>query len=511
MKTNIFISLIISILILSSLIGTADISINQENQTKTKYNLLEIQKEIINQNVNWSANYTSYNISSNYICNYEYDIETSTYDDINYISNLPDKYDWRNVSDNNWITSVKNQGNCGSCTAFGAIGALEAVIQIELEQIIDIDLSEADLYYCNGGDCIRGISISDASHYISSHGVSDELCFPYSINNRDCDDKSDNWENRIITARNGYTKGVLGIKNAVYQYGPVVSAFNVYEDFYYYSGGIYEHVHGNVVGGHSITIVGWNDDPGYWICKNSWGNDWGEYNPYSNNYEKGYFRIKYEDSGIGKDTHFFYNYSGNIQPSKPNNPNPNNEQEDVDININLSWNRSIDYDNDQIFYNLYFTKGKNVGFDDLLADKLYDNYYIIDDLEKNSNYSWFVISEDEKGSQSMSDIFLFKTRSNNPPIINGPKYLKINKNISFNAYPSEICIGNEYYWEFDWDDGSNKTLGPFNECNEINASHIWTKKGEYSIKVRYKEDTVWSNWGILNISVIRFRSLDLSR
>jgi len=110
----------------------------------------------------------------------------------------------------------------------------------------------------------------------------------------------------------------------------------------------------------------------------------------------------------------------------------------------------------------------------------------------------------------MSDIFLFKTRSNNPPLINGPKYLKINKNISFNAYPSEICIGDEYYWEFDWDDGSNTTLGPFNDCNEINTSHIWTKKGEYSIKVRYKEDTVWSNWGVFNISVLRFRSIDFS-
>ena len=28
--------------------------------------------------------------------------------------------------------------------------------------------------------------------------------------------------------------------------------------------------------GHGVTIVGYNDDYEYWICKNSWGKGWGE-------------------------------------------------------------------------------------------------------------------------------------------------------------------------------------------------------------------------------------------
>jgi hypothetical protein len=34
-------------------------------------------------------------------------------------------------------------------------------------------------------------------------------------------------------------------------------------------------VSGNNEGGHSITIVGWDDLHNSWICKNSWGEDWG--------------------------------------------------------------------------------------------------------------------------------------------------------------------------------------------------------------------------------------------
>ena len=75
------------------------------------------------------------------------------------------------------------------------------------------------------------------------------------------------------------------IKNAIYNYGPIVVTMHVYDDFYlYYQSGIYSYISGGFDGGHAITAVGWDDttNPPCFIVKNSWGAAWGE---------SGYFRI----------------------------------------------------------------------------------------------------------------------------------------------------------------------------------------------------------------------------
>jgi C1A family cysteine protease len=39
-----------------------------------------------------------------------------------------DNFDWRNRHGKNWMTSCKNQGNSGYCTAFATISSLEAMV-----------------------------------------------------------------------------------------------------------------------------------------------------------------------------------------------------------------------------------------------------------------------------------------------------------------------------------------------------------------------------------------------
>lgn len=61
--------------------------------------------------------------------------------------------------------------------------------------------------------------------------------------------------------------------------------FSVYQDFFSYESGVYQHKKGDYVGGHVVKIVGWgvgNDGTKYWKVLNSWG-DWGE--------DNGFFRI----------------------------------------------------------------------------------------------------------------------------------------------------------------------------------------------------------------------------
>lgn len=60
--------------------------------------------------------------------------------------------------------------------------------------------------------------------------------------------------------------------------GPVSAMFYIYEDFWTYKSGVYEHVAGRPKGGHGVRILGWGvemDIP-YWLCANSWGTYWGD-------------------------------------------------------------------------------------------------------------------------------------------------------------------------------------------------------------------------------------------
>lgn len=72
--------------------------------------------------------------------------------------------------------------------------------------------------------------------------------------------------------------GVQNYINEISTNGPVVTTFTVYEDFYSYKTGIYQHVWGGPVGGHAVKFVGYGTQDGtdYWLIANSWDYSWGE-------------------------------------------------------------------------------------------------------------------------------------------------------------------------------------------------------------------------------------------
>ncbi len=212
---------------------------------------------------------------------------------------LPSKIDWRNVSGVNWTTYTKDQGSCGSCVAFGTIAALETLLRRRCynDPNKNIDLSEAHLLFCGGGSC-NGWHMTHACNYLKANGVPDEACFPYShgLSTKSCTTCSD-WKNRIGHTKIPSwtnTKDVEQMKKNLVENGPQITGMAVYQDFFSYSGGIYEHVSGGLAGYHCVAVVGYDDQDECWICKNSWGTGWGE--PYSG--ERGWFRIKYGQCGM---------------------------------------------------------------------------------------------------------------------------------------------------------------------------------------------------------------------
>jgi hypothetical protein len=209
---------------------------------------------------------------------------------------VPASFDWRNIDGNgtSYVTPVRNQSSCGSCWAFAAAAALESyTLMTQNLPNTNLDLAEQILISCYNPNGCSGGSPSGASSYIKSTGLPLESCFSYSAfdaqdgtNSVSCGQACTNWlaSTYKIVNYGSVSATVSSIKDALVNYGPLVTTFSVYADFFGYNGGIYSYTSGSYQGGHAVLIVGYDDVNQCFIVKNSWGTGWGE---------AGFFRIAY--------------------------------------------------------------------------------------------------------------------------------------------------------------------------------------------------------------------------
>ena len=210
----------------------------------------------------------------------------------------PPAFDWRSLDG---VTPVTNQGGCGSCWAFAAVAQLESFARIYDTRILD--LSEQAVIDCNpyGSDC--GGGWMQAAYYVfRNYGAVSEACIPYTASDgHPCTQTSCEPQAKI----SGYAEvstSITAIKQAIYDYGPVTTAFYVHNDFYQYTGGCWDYDY-DYTPNHAMLIVGWDDSAcgpaGAWIVKNSWGPNWGD---------GGYAYIRYGACGIGESGVFTIDY-----------------------------------------------------------------------------------------------------------------------------------------------------------------------------------------------------------
>ena len=80
-------------------------------------------------------------------------------------------------------------------------------------------------------------------------------------------------------AASAYALGstVEAIQTEIMTIGPIEVAFDVYQDFFSYTSGVYVHKTGSLAGGHAVKMIGWGtlNNQAYWTVANSWGTTWG--------------------------------------------------------------------------------------------------------------------------------------------------------------------------------------------------------------------------------------------
>jgi hypothetical protein len=205
--------------------------------------------------------------------------------------------DWRNHFGLDAVTPVRDQGGCGSCVAFGTTAALESMLVIERN--LTTDLSEAELLFCGGGSC-GGWWPSSAVSYLETSGLAQESCFPYQDHDMACSTCSRRDGEAIKVTASTVLNDAGQRKAYLHNIGPVIAVFEVFDDFFGYTSGIYRHVTGGLAGLHCVEVIGYDDCSDFWICKNSWGSGWGE---------AGFFCIAYGQCGIDS-TYPFWGISG---------------------------------------------------------------------------------------------------------------------------------------------------------------------------------------------------------
>eukprot|EP00079_Xenopus_tropicalis_P038196 XP_017951967.1 PREDICTED: cathepsin S-like [Xenopus tropicalis] len=189
----------------------------------------------------------------------------------------PASIDWRTQG---CVTSVKNQGSCGSCYAFGTVGALECQWKKKMGTLVSFSPQElVDCSYTEGNNGCKGGYLQASFRYMKKYGIMEESSYPYTAKEGRC--KKDKPSN-VGVVKTFYVvpagKELLLMK-VLGTVGPVSVAIDCSrEGFRMYKSGVYYDPYCTTKVDHAVLVVGYGTDNGkdYWLVKNSWGVGYGD-------------------------------------------------------------------------------------------------------------------------------------------------------------------------------------------------------------------------------------------
>jgi hypothetical protein len=211
-------------------------------------------------------------------------------------TSAPLVFDWRDYNGGNWMSPIKNQGQCGSCWAFATTGVAEAMWNIqEGSPDLDVDLSEqymvSDCCTNCGGNCD-----CDGGGHGFNCSTTNESCFPYQTSNSSCGGcaniANEMWDISDYTWIS-FVPTDVEIKNLIMDKGPLWATMGDANSLQWSTADeswICTNDDESTDINHGVVIVGWDDITGYWIMRNSWGLGYGD---------QGYHYIKYGECLLG--------------------------------------------------------------------------------------------------------------------------------------------------------------------------------------------------------------------
>jgi KDEL-tailed cysteine endopeptidase len=193
----------------------------------------------------------------------------------NSASGTPASIDWRTKGA---VTTVKDQGQCGSCWTFSSTGAMEGAWAIAKGQLIDLAEQElvdcAGLKYgsmgCNGGQ------MEGAFKFIIENGQCAASSYPYTAKDGTC--HSCSAVAHATSCSDVKPNDQLSLKAAVAKQPIAVAIEADTKYFQSYSGGVLTSSSCGTSLDHGVLAVGYGEENGqkYWLVKNSWGTSWGD-------------------------------------------------------------------------------------------------------------------------------------------------------------------------------------------------------------------------------------------